>query len=112
MDFRENLRAELAYSGMLVKELSASSGVNIRALNNYLSKRGQIPSVESGVKIARALGVSAEFLVFGKEGENEQHETNGEIRAITRIAKQLDSGKRRFALEMMKLLTGAVDIKP
>jgi len=112
MGFRENLKAELAYSGMLVKELSALSGVNLRALNNYLSKRGQLPSVEAGVKIARALGVSAEFLVFGEEAEREAVKTNGETRAITRIARRLDDEKRRFALNMMKLLSGATDVKP
>ena len=112
MGFRENVKAELAYSGMLVKELSLQSGVNIRALNNYLSNREQLPSVEAGVKIARALGVSAEFLVFGEEDNQETIQANGEIRAITRIARQLDAGKRRFALEMMKLLTGATGIKP
>ena len=103
----------MAYSGMLLKELSALSGVNLRSLNNYLSKRGQIPSVEAGVKIARALGVSAEFLVFGEEkGASEEAIKNAEIRAITRIARQLDGGKRQFALKVMRLLTGAVDIKP
>ena len=112
MGFRENLRAELDYSGMLLKELSALSGVNLNTLNNYLSKKGQIPSVEAGVKIARALGVSAEFLVFGEEAAEKEVRANGEVRAIIRIAKQLDDGKRRFALEMMKLLTEAVDIKP
>jgi len=106
------LKAELAYSGMLVKELSALSGVNLHSLNNYLSKRGQFPSVEAGVKIARALGVSAEFLVFGEEAKQETVQANGEVRAITRIAKQLDEGKRRFALEMMKLLAGSAGIKP
>ena len=112
MGFRENLKAELAYSGILLKELSALSGVNLNSLNNYLSKKGQIPSVEAGVKIAQALGVSVEFLVLGEEVAQEKVRTNGEVRAIIRIAKQLDDGKRRFALEMMKLLTGAVDIKP
>ena len=106
------MKAELAYSGMLVKELSALSGVNLHSLNNYLSKRGQFPSVEAGAKIARALGVSAEFLVFGEEPKQETTQTNGEVRAITRIAKQLDEGKRRFALEMMKLIAGSVGIKP
>ena len=104
------MKAELTYSGMLVKELSVLSGVSIRALNNYLSNREQLPSVEAGVKIARALGVSAEFLVFGEEDSQETIQANGEIRAITRIARQLATGKRRFALEIMKLLTEATDI--
>jgi transcriptional regulator with XRE-family HTH domain len=91
---------------MLVKELSALSGVNIHALNNYLRQRGQVPSVEAGVKIARALGVSAEFLVFGEDGETEQR-TSSEIRVITRMTRQLEPGKLRFAINMMKLLTGS-----
>ena len=101
MGFKENLRAELAYSGMLVKELSALSGINRHSLSNYLSNRGQIPSVEAGVRIAHAIGVSAEFLVFGEERREESH---GELRAIIRIAKQLPCKKRQFALEMLKLL--------
>ena len=112
MGFKENLKAELAYSGMLVKELSALSGVNLHSLNNYLSKRGQFPSVEAGVRIARALGVSTEFLVFGEEAVEKEVKSSGELRAIIRIAKQLDEGKRQFALEMMKLLAGSVGVKP
>jgi len=111
MGFKENLRTELAYSGMLIKELSSLSGVNMHTLTNYLSKRGQLPSIESGVKIANALGVSAEYLVFGDEDGREEVRTNGEIRTIIKIAKKLDEGKRKFALEMMKLLSGYTDIK-
>lgn len=107
MGFRDNLKAELAYSGMLVKELSVLSGVNLRALNNYLSSREQLPSIEAGVKIARALGVSAEFLVSGEDGSKENSETNGEIRAITRITRNMDERNRHLVLEIAKLLTGA-----
>ena len=101
MGFKENFKAELSYSGMLVKEISALAGVNYRSLNNYLSKRGQIPSVETGVKIARALGVSAEFLVFG---EDVAERAGGEVRAITGIARGLSENKRKFALDFLRLL--------
>ena len=111
MGFKENLRAELAYSGMLIKELSNLSGVNFHTLTNYLSKRGQLPSIEAGVKIANALGVSAEYLVFGDEDDREEIRTNGEIISIIKIAKKLDEKKRRFVLEIMKLLSGSVDMK-
>jgi len=106
MGFKENLRAEIAYSGILVKELSNMSGVNIHTLNNYLSKKGQLPSVETGVKIARALGVTAEYLVFGEEDERDNDRANSEIKSMINIVKKLNDGKRKFALEMMKLLTG------
>ena len=105
------MKDELAYSGMLVKELSVLSGVNLHSLSNYLSNRGQLPSIEAGVKIARALGVSAEFLVLGQENAGEESKASGEVRAITRIAKQLDGKKRRFALNMIKLLAESADMK-
>ena len=107
MGFRENLKSELEFSGIFVKELASLSGISQRTLNNYLSKRGQIPSIEAGVKIAQALGVSAEFLVFGEEPTEKP---SPELRAITRIAKQLAENKRKFALEMMKLLVKTGEI--
>jgi len=106
MGFRENLRAEMEYSGMLVKELSALSGINQHTLNNYLSNRRQIPSIEAGVKIARAIGVTAEYLVFGEETE----QNDRKLRAITRLAKRLTPGKLEFAFEMLKLLANTGEI--
>jgi len=106
MGFKENLRAEIAYSGVLIKELSSLSGVNLHTLNNYLSKKGQLPSIEAGVKIARSLGVTAEYLVFGEEDEREDARANGDIKSMIKIAKKLNDEKRKFALEMMKLLIG------
>ena len=109
MGFKENLRAELTYSGMLVKELSALSGISRYALNNYLSKRGQIPSIEAGVKIARSLGVTVEYLVTGGD-EVVDKQSNSEVRSITRLAKQLTNKKRQFAIEMLKLLAKTGEI--
>ena len=103
MGFRENLKSELAYSGMLVKELASKSGVPIHSINNYLNVRGQIPSVEAGVKIAQALGVSAEYLVTGKDGEQTREaQKTKEIRLITRFVEQLDDEQRKFAIDFIK----------
>ena len=106
MGFRENLKSELAYSGMLVKELAAKSGVNKYSLDNYLNAKGQIPSVEVGVKIAQALGVSVEYLVIGNEIKQtgESQELNDDLRTIARHAGQLDEEKRRFVIDFMKWL--------
>jgi len=103
MGFKENFKAELSYSGMLIKEISAITGIKYRTINNYLSKRGQSPSIETGVKIAKALGVTAEYLVSGNQ-ENETLQSDGELRAISRLAKELSISNRKFALEMLKLL--------
>jgi len=106
MGFKENLKSELAYSGMLVKELAAKSGVNKYSINNYLNARGQIPSIEAGVKIAQALGVSAEYLVTGNEKKQskELKEINNDLQVIARLAEQLDDEKRKFVIDFIKWL--------
>jgi len=106
MGFKENLKSELEYSGMLVKELATKSGVNKWSLDNYLNARGQIPSVEVGVKIAKALGVSAEYLVTGEDSQkNAPHNQSKTSRLIGQFAEQLDPQKREFALEFIKWLS-------
>ena len=68
MSFRENLKQELSYNGMLVKELAAAAGVHKRALDTYLlSENASIPPADTAVRIAQALGVSVEYLVTGEE---------------------------------------------
>lgn len=67
MSFRENLKSELTYQGMLVKELAEKTGISKRTLDNYLREKGSIPPVDVAVKIARALNVTVEYLAA--EGE-------------------------------------------
>jgi transcriptional regulator with XRE-family HTH domain len=100
MGFKENLKSELAYSGMLVKELAAKSGVSKYSLDNYLNARGQLPSVEAAVKIAHMLGVSVEYLVTGRDSQTPP--LSDEARTIGRLAEQLDENDRRFVLDFIK----------
>ncbi|GHU98190.1 hypothetical protein FACS189483_05870 [Spirochaetia bacterium] len=65
MDFAENLRSELDYQGLIVKELAAKTGININMLNHYLSGNNSMPRADAAVKIARALDVTVEYLVTG-----------------------------------------------
>ena len=69
MGFKENLKAELAYKDILVKELAAISGVNRRTIDNYLRENGSAPSADVAVRIAKALGVTVEYLITGYEGQ-------------------------------------------
>jgi len=68
MGFRENLKNELIFNGMLVKELASEAGIHKRALDTYLlNENSSMPPADTAVKIARALGVSVEYLVTGEE---------------------------------------------
>ena len=67
MAFRENLKSELIYKDMLVKELAAKTGISRHTLDNYLNVREHLPTVDVAVKIAQALDVSVEYLVTGKD---------------------------------------------
>lgn len=66
MSFKENLKDELNYQGVLVKELSSKSGVGKRTIDNYLRSNESQPTAENAVKIAQALNVTVEYLVTGK----------------------------------------------
>ncbi|MBO4507490.1 MAG: helix-turn-helix transcriptional regulator [Spirochaetaceae bacterium] len=65
MGFRENLKEELTYQDITVKELAERTGISKHTLDHYLTKNGSRPQVELAVKIARALNVSVEYLVYG-----------------------------------------------
>jgi transcriptional regulator with XRE-family HTH domain len=66
MSFKENLRSELDYQDITVKELAVRSGLNKRTLDNYFTGHNSIPPADVAVKIAQALGVTVEYLVTGK----------------------------------------------
>jgi transcriptional regulator with XRE-family HTH domain len=106
MGFRENLKAELTYSGMLVKELAVRSGIKKHTIDQYLSARGQMPAADAAVKIAHVLGVSVEYLITGKEIVNNSQigGFSPEVRLMARIAEQLNPNYREIALSMVKTL--------
>ncbi len=71
MSFAENLKDLLEYKGIELKELSAGTGISKNTLDNYLSGQKSLPNIENGVKIAKFLGVSVEYLVEGKTNSQE-----------------------------------------
>jgi len=107
MSFRENLKSQLEYSGMLIKELAASSGVKKKTIESYLgSTTAYIPSAEAAVSIARALGVSVEYLVTGKDPAKNTSLSSlpKDIQDIALESKQLNSKDRYVVLNLVRLL--------
>lgn len=91
-NFRHNLREELDFQGLTVKELSAITGIPKSTLDCYLGTRATMPPVDIAVRIAKALNVSVEFLVIGIETNTDKIYIN-----------ELESQRREILEELPKL---------
>ena len=65
MGFKENLKDELKYQDIKVKELAEMTGIPKGTLDHYLAEKCSAPLADAAVKIAQALNVSVEYLVTG-----------------------------------------------
>lgn len=94
MSFAENLRDELEYQGMQVKELAEKTGLSINTLNKYRPGSKVVPTIDNALKIAQALNVSLDYLATGKF-TSEKHGGRNEILQIyKRMRKFSDSDIR------------------
>jgi transcriptional regulator with XRE-family HTH domain len=87
MSFGKNLKQELIYAGMLKKELAVKAGVNKRAIDTYVRTNSSMPPADTAVKIAKALGVTVEYLVTGEESIKSE-EKSSLIRNILKLSKK------------------------
>lgn len=72
MSFKENLKSELEYQDFQLKEFAEKCGISKKTLGNYLTGHNSLPTADTAVKIARALGVSVEYLVTGTNSSETQ----------------------------------------
>jgi len=108
MGFRENLKSQLEYSGMLIKELAARSGVKKKTIDSYLGTNSSTPSVETAVSIAKALGVSVEFLVTGEDIKKDRplSSLHSDIQEIVLVSERLNPKDRFIILNLARLMKG------
>jgi transcriptional regulator with XRE-family HTH domain len=99
MGFRENLKQLLVYRNMYKKELAAESGVHKRAIDTYLRSKASMPPADTAVRIAKALGVTVEYLVTG-----EDFSVPKEFSELTRCFLRLEKRDR----ELITLLINAM----
>ena len=100
MGFGENLKQELVYNGMLKKELSAASGVHKRAIDTYVRTRASMPPADVAVKIAKALGVTVEYLVTGEDSSMSK-----EVNKITHGILNLNKRDRKLIALLVKAMS-------
>jgi len=105
MGFRENLKAELAYKDIMVKELAVLSNTSRRTIDNYLKEDGSMPSADVAVRIAEALGVTVEYLVTGREQQERNASPLGlDPRVILKSLESLSVRDRKIVLSLIKSL--------
>jgi transcriptional regulator with XRE-family HTH domain len=102
-NFRKNLRNELNYQGVTVKELSTRTGIPIASLDCYLGSRATIPSADNAVKIAKFLNVSVEYLVIG-ENENTSKMPGKPSREAQEIVRWIGSLNQEQCKAIIKLI--------
>ena len=104
MGFKENLKSELLYQDMLVKELATKTGISRHTLDNYLNVRENMPTADIAVKIAKALGVTVEYLVTGEENQAEKFMLGSEIRALIQNFKLLTKKDQKMIIAITQLV--------
>ncbi|MDR1420672.1 MAG: helix-turn-helix domain-containing protein [Treponema sp.] len=113
-NFRKTLREELDYLDLTVKELSARTGIAKGTLDCYLGSRSSMPPADIAVKIAKALGVTVEYLVTGKdEGASHSISFSGHaLRSLVKIAQELDDKDTETITGLAKILKKQAEKDP
>jgi len=99
MGFNENLKGELEYRGMPVKELAYKTGIPKQTIDKYLLSNSSMPPADKAVAIARVLGVSVEYLVTGKniiDKKSRDRILSPEMRSIADCVEPLTKEKRKI----------------
>ncbi len=94
MSFAENLRDELEYQGMQVKELAEKTGLSINTLNKYRPGSKVVPTIDNALKIARVLKVSLDYLATGNFTAGKYGGRNEILKISNKMRKFSDSDIR------------------
>lgn len=113
MGFKQNLRKELDYKDIKVKELSDKADVKKGALEMYLGVRESMPPADVAVRIAKALGVTVEYLVNGAESSQEKAAVslNPALRQLIQSLEKLPEGDRKVVYETARHLAETLQKK-
>ena len=108
-DFRKALRDEIKFRNITLKELTALSGVPIASINTYVGKQGSMPPVDTADKLARALGVTVEYLLYGKAESKGIVKATPDKATLLKLFDALTSEDKKIAYEMLMVLKKARD---
>ena len=119
MGFNENLKGELEYKGMPVKELAHKTGIPKQTIDKYLLSNSSMPPADKAVIIAKILEVTVEYLVTGTkkpEGKISNDFLSPEMRSIKNYVEPLSRENRKIiettVIELVKILSQPSNDKP
>lgn len=107
MAFKDKLRDEIEFRGLLIKEVSSAVGISNSTFLSYIDARGVLPNVETAVKIADYLGVSVEYLVNDKkenESEQDDNQLSPKIRKLISTFKNLSEHDQSILLSLADVM--------
>ncbi|MCR5252616.1 MAG: helix-turn-helix transcriptional regulator [Treponema sp.] len=70
MNFRDNLKDELFFQNIQLKEFSGKLKIPYSTFLSYIDSRNRLPKVDVAYKIAEQLNVTVEYLITGKPEDN------------------------------------------
>ncbi len=85
---------------MIIKELSQKTGISENTLKSYLKTNPVEPKAINSVKIARALGVSVEYLVTG--GTEKTPQLSAETRFVAETFDTLSENDKKSVIALLK----------
>ena len=119
MGFNENLKGELEFRGMPVKELASKTGIPKKTLDKYLLSNSSMPPADKAVLIAKTLEVTVEYLVTGNKmpkDETTNHFLSPELRSIKNCVEMLSREKRKIVetavIELVHILCQPLSDEP
>ncbi len=105
MGFKERLREEIEYQGLLIKEVSAAVGISNSTFLSYIDARGVLPNVETAVKIADYLGVTVEYLVNGQSSkEKRQTSTYSDKKILLESYEKLSPHDKQVLVKIVNAM--------
>lgn len=109
MSFKDNLKDELNYQGILVKELSDKCKIPKGTIDHYLAEKNTEPTAENAVRIAQALHVTVEYLVTGSNNPVSQKDEETEQIKLYKKYHTLIEKCEKLPDEKIKLLVQVAD---
>ena len=85
---------------MLDKEVAEKVGVSKNAIDSYVGTRKCMPSLEVGVRLAKVLGVSVEYLVTGSDSVTQTEIQNKYLRNLIHYFSMLSDRDKKLLLNL------------